>query len=162
MTILSKNIRRFREQKKLTQDSLGQRLKVTASAVAQWEKVTDPTTPDIHTIYALAMEFNTTIENLVYSDDPATMPITTALNNALLLKLFSILDKNKSLNYAFEKASPRMKSYLFALLYGFVEEGVSLGQTDAEIIGYIESILTSDERTPKMSAIESQKRASSK
>lgn len=140
---------------------LGKILGVSGSAVSQWEAEKDPTMPDIKYLYAMALEFNTTIEQLVYNDNLTKESVlSTVLNNQALVMLYSYLDKKKSLNYAFVSAPPRMKAYLFATMYGFIDEGLRENQPESEILGYIEQVLKTNESATKKSIIKSQKRTS--
>lgn len=157
MTTLSKNIKNLRLQRKLTQTKFGKLFNVSGSAVSQWEAVVDPTTPDLDILYAMALEFQTTIEQLVYNANLSEEPtLSPALDNTVLAKLFTLLDKEQSLNYAFEMAPPRMRAYLFAVVYGFIEEGISQGQSDGAMLAFIQQVLSTNEQASKKSVAESE------
>jgi len=144
----------------MTQEQFGEILGVTGSAVSQWEHVINPTIPEMKYLYTMALEFNTTIEELVYNATlTAESRLSNVLNTKVLAMLFTYLDKNRSLNYAFKKAPPLMRAYLFATIYGFIEEGLNEGQPDREILGYIEQVLKTNEQKTKKPIAKPRKRA---
>ena len=61
---VSKNIKRLRSAKKLTQEQLAETLNVTRQTVSSWEN--DRTQPDIGMLAALAAALDTDIEDLIY------------------------------------------------------------------------------------------------
>ncbi len=62
--MVGKNIKRFREAKKMTQDELAEKLCVTRQAVSNWER--GATEPDINTLDTLAQTLEVTVEELIY------------------------------------------------------------------------------------------------
>lgn len=66
MPKISKNIRKFRTEKNLTQDALAEKLHVTRQAVSNWEN--DKTKPDIEALEALATALEVEIEELIYGE----------------------------------------------------------------------------------------------
>ena len=64
MANVSKNIKRLRTERKLTQEQLAEALHVTRQTVSSWEN--DRTQPDIDMLTALASALNTDIEDLIY------------------------------------------------------------------------------------------------
>ncbi len=62
--MVGKNIKRFREEKKMTQDELADKLCVTRQAISNWERGT--TEPDIDTLDTLAQALEVTVEELIY------------------------------------------------------------------------------------------------
>ncbi len=64
--MIGKNIKKFRESKKITQDELALKLNVTRQAVSNWER--SKTEPDIETLRALAEALDITIEELIYGE----------------------------------------------------------------------------------------------
>lgn len=64
MTKISKNIKKFRTQKKLTQETVANQLFVTRQTVSSWES--GRTEPDIETLCRLAGLFGIEIEELIY------------------------------------------------------------------------------------------------
>ena len=63
---LGEKIQTARKQAGLTQEQLARKLFVTRAAVAKWE--TDAGTPDVQNLKALALLFNTPMENLLNDD----------------------------------------------------------------------------------------------
>ena len=64
MNDVGKNIRRYREEKKLTQDALAEKLHVTRQAVSNWE--TGKNQPDLETLEALAGALDLEPAELIY------------------------------------------------------------------------------------------------
>ena len=64
MSRISKNIKQFRGENKMTQDALAEIINVTRQTVSSWE--TDRTQPDIEMIETLSGVFGVSIEELIY------------------------------------------------------------------------------------------------
>ncbi len=64
MNDVGKNIRRYREEKKLTQDALAERLHVTRQAVSNWE--TGKNQPDLEMLEAAAEALDLELTDLIY------------------------------------------------------------------------------------------------
>lgn len=64
MAKISKNIKQFRTQNKLTQDALAEKINVTRQTVSSWE--TDRTQPDIDMLEALSAALDVGVEELIY------------------------------------------------------------------------------------------------
>ena len=64
MNDVARNIRRYREQKKLTQDELAERLHVTRQAVSNWE--TGKNHPDLDMLSSLAQALDLELTDLFY------------------------------------------------------------------------------------------------
>ena len=62
MAKISKNIRRLRNERGLTQEALAEKLNVTRQTVSSWE--TDRTRPDIDLLEAISAALNADIEEL--------------------------------------------------------------------------------------------------
>lgn len=91
MTKISKNIKRLRNARNISQEALAEKLFISRQAVSSWEN--DRTQPDIEMIGKLAEVFNVSIEELIYgekrkieleNEEPKQ-------NNKLLIIIFSIL-----------------------------------------------------------------------
>ena len=66
MAKISKNIKRLRSEKGLTQDLLAERLCISRQAVSSWEN--DRTQPDIDMLELLADALEVGIEELIYGE----------------------------------------------------------------------------------------------
>lgn len=66
MPKISKNIKKLRAEKNLTQDALAEKIHVTRQAVSNWEN--DKTKPDIEALEALASALEVEIEELIYGE----------------------------------------------------------------------------------------------
>lgn len=66
MVKVSKNLKKFRTEKKLTQDALAEKLHVTRQAISNWEN--DKTKPDIESLEMLADVLEVDIEELIYGE----------------------------------------------------------------------------------------------
>ena len=101
MANISKNIKRIRTAKKLTQEQLAEKLNVTRQTVSSWEN--DRTQPDIDMLTALSGALETDIEDLIYGKkkhvgleaDPAdkrrTLSLVLAIMGSLLTAVGLIL-----------------------------------------------------------------------
>ena len=66
MSKVSKNLKKIRTEKKLTQDALAEKLHVTRQAISNWEN--DKTKPDIESLEMLAEVLEVDIEELIYGE----------------------------------------------------------------------------------------------
>lgn len=66
MPKISKNIKKIRTEKNLTQDALAEKLHVTRQAISNWEN--DKTKPDIESFEALATALEVEVEELIYGE----------------------------------------------------------------------------------------------
>ena len=64
MSAVSKNLKRIRQAKGMTQDQLADALHVTRQAVSSWE--TGRSEPDIETLLALAEALGTNADEMIY------------------------------------------------------------------------------------------------
>lgn len=73
--MIAENIKHFREEKKISQSELAERLNVTRQAVSNWE--CGKTEPDIETLHKISDILEITIEELIYG----TKRTTTIIHN---------------------------------------------------------------------------------
>ena len=66
MSKVSKNLKKIRTEKKLTQDALAEKIHVTRQAISNWEN--DKTKPDIEALEMLAEVLEVDIEELIYGE----------------------------------------------------------------------------------------------
>ena len=66
MSKVSKNLKKIRTEKKLTQDALAEKLHITRQAISNWEN--DKTKPDIEALEMLAKVLEVDIEELIYGE----------------------------------------------------------------------------------------------
>lgn len=71
MSKVSKNLKKIRTEKKLTQDALAEKLHVTRQAISNWEN--DKTKPDIESLEMLAEVLEVDIEELIYGEKKAVI-----------------------------------------------------------------------------------------
>ncbi len=71
MSKVSKNLKKIRTEKKLTQDALAEKLHVTRQAISNWEN--DKTKPDIESLEMLAEVLDVDIEELIYGEKKAVI-----------------------------------------------------------------------------------------
>ncbi len=64
--MVGKNIKKYREEKKITQDALAERLSVTRQAVSNWE--CGKTEPDIETLHKISEALEVSVEELIYGE----------------------------------------------------------------------------------------------
>lgn len=66
MAKISKNIKKLRSERKLTQDLLAEKINVTRQTISSWEN--DRTQPDIDMLVLLANAFDIGVEELIYGE----------------------------------------------------------------------------------------------
>ena len=71
--MIGKNIKKFREQRNMTQEQLADALHVTRQAVSNWER--GKTQPDVETIQELAAVLDCTAEELIYGKESRKITI---------------------------------------------------------------------------------------
>lgn len=64
--MVGKNIKRYREEKNITQEALAETLCVTRQAVSNWE--CGKAEPDIETLQRIATVLDVTVEELIYGE----------------------------------------------------------------------------------------------
>lgn len=64
MNEVSNNIKKLRQERKMSQEQLAEQLHVTRQAVSNWE--TGKTQPDIDTLDRLATVFDVSVERVIY------------------------------------------------------------------------------------------------
>lgn len=74
--MVGKNIKKFRSDKKLTQEDMAEKLNVTRQAISNWE--TEKTQPDIETLHNIAQALDVSVEEIIYGEKRAH---TTIINN---------------------------------------------------------------------------------
>lgn len=90
MTKVSKNIRKIRTAKNLTQDELAQKLFVTRQTVSGWEN--GRTQPDIETLCKISEIFGVPVEDLIYGEKRFSTADEKAQNSKrTLIIIFSII-----------------------------------------------------------------------
>ena len=67
MSKVSKNLKKIRTEKKITQDALAEKIHVTRQAISNWEN--DKTKPDIESLEMLAEVLEVDIEELIKRAD---------------------------------------------------------------------------------------------
>lgn len=90
MTKVSKNIKRIRTAKQLTQDDVAKNLFVTRQTVSSWES--GRTQPDIETLCKLSEFFSVPVEDLIYGEKRFTNDEEKAQRSKrILIIIFSII-----------------------------------------------------------------------
>ncbi|MGI2264988.1 helix-turn-helix transcriptional regulator, partial [Staphylococcus cohnii] len=77
---LSKQIQKYRKEKKLSQEDLAEKIHVTRHTISNWER--NKNIPDLNSLILLSEIFNTSLDDLVKGDIKV---MKTQVNN----KLFS-------------------------------------------------------------------------
>ncbi len=62
--MVGKNIKKFRQNKGMTQEQLAENLNVTRQAVSNWEN--EKTEPDVETLQRISEVLDVTVEELIY------------------------------------------------------------------------------------------------
>ncbi len=70
MSVIGKNIKKNRSEKRMTQEQLAESLHVTRQAVSNWEQ--GKTQSDVETLSAIAEVFDVPVEELIYGSESHT------------------------------------------------------------------------------------------
>ena len=90
MSKISKNIKRLRTERGLTQDSLAEKINITRQAVSSWEN--DRTQPDVEMLGRLAEVLEVSFEELIYGKKRnTTLELEKQSYNNTITIVFSIL-----------------------------------------------------------------------
>ena len=90
MAKISKNIKRLRNEKNITQDILAEKLNISRQAVSSWEN--DRTQPDVDMLEKLSEIFGVSIEELIYGKKRnTTLELEKTNYNSTITIVFSIL-----------------------------------------------------------------------
>lgn len=73
MNKVASNIKKYRQEKNMTQDQLAEEVNVTRQAVSNWE--TGKTQPDIDTLTQIAEAFEISIEELIYEEKKSKIEV---------------------------------------------------------------------------------------
>ena len=73
--MLGDNIRKYRKENNISQESLGEKLGVSRQSISLWEN--NQTQPSLENIVALAKIFNVTTDDLLSDDVKTEKPTTT-------------------------------------------------------------------------------------
>lgn len=82
MNNIGKTIKKYREDRNITQDKLAEELNVTRQAVSNWEN--SKTQPDIDTIFKLSQLFNVSVEEIIYGERRNTVTNVTNITNQIV------------------------------------------------------------------------------
>ena len=77
--MIEKNIKKFREQKNISQSELAEKLNVTRQAVSNWE--TGKTQPDIDTLHKIADMLEISIDELIYGNKRTNHVVHNHIHN---------------------------------------------------------------------------------
>lgn len=138
MSILKKNLKRLREENNLKISYVAGMFNISPSAVSQWEYLEKGTKPSVETLIVLANLYKTTVEEITTNPKCKSGEILSdKLDLAKLTNIFKLLEKNKSINYAVERAVPSKKAYIFGILFALIEQldDVDINEVAIDIIG---------------------------
>ena len=108
---ITKNLRKLRQGKRLTQEYVAERLGVSAKAVSRWEK--GDSTPDIEILIAISDMFEISLDELVMDKVPTQIGETSFKSEiASELKEKVLTDENK------KKAKKGLK--IAAIIFGVI------------------------------------------
>lgn len=82
--MIEKNIKKFREQKNISQVELAEKLNVTRQAVSNWER--GKTQPDIDTLHKIADILEISIEELIYGNKRTNNVVHNHFHNTNITK----------------------------------------------------------------------------
>ena len=108
---ITKNLRKLRQGKRLTQEYVAERLGVSAKAVSRWEK--GDSTPDMEKLIAISDMFEISLDELVMDKVPTQIGETSFKSEiASELKEKVLTDENK------KKAKKGLK--IAAIIFGVI------------------------------------------
>lgn len=82
---ISKNIKKIRTGKNMTQDALAEQIHVTRQAISNWEN--DKTKPDIEALEKLAQVLEVEIEELIYGEKKENLALQNKTKHKILIKV---------------------------------------------------------------------------
>ncbi len=85
MSKVSKNLKKIRNEKKLTQDALAEKIHVTRQAISSWE--TGKTRPDIDSLLMLAEVLDVQVEELIYGEKKENLEIQDKSKKKNIIKI---------------------------------------------------------------------------
>lgn len=85
MSKISKNIKKIRTEKNMTQDALAEQIHVTRQAISNWEN--DKTKPDIEALEKLAQVLEVEIEELIYGEKKENLALQNKTKHKNLIKV---------------------------------------------------------------------------
>ena len=108
---ITKNLRKLRQGKRLTQEYVAERLGVSAKAVSRWEK--GDSTPDMEKLIAFSDMFEISLDELVMDKVPTQIGETSSKSEIVSeLKEKVLTDENK------KKAKKGLK--IAAIIFGVI------------------------------------------
>ena len=108
---ITKNLRKLRQGKRLTQEYVAERLGVSAKAVSRWEK--GDSTPDMEKLIAISDMFEISLDELVMDKVPTQIGETSSKSEIVSeLKEKVLTDENK------KKAKKGLK--IAAIIFGVI------------------------------------------
>ena len=108
---ITKNLRKLRQGKRLTQEYVAERLGVSAKAVSRWEK--GDSTPDMEKLIAISDMFEISLDELVMDKVPTQIGEASSKSEiAIELKEKVLTDENK------KKAKKGLK--IAAIIFGVI------------------------------------------
>ena len=108
---ITKNLRKLRQGKRLTQEYVAERLGVSAKAVSRWEK--GDSTPDMEKLIAISDMFEISLDELVMDKVPTQIGESSSKSEiAIELKEKVLTDENK------KKAKKGLK--IAAIIFGVI------------------------------------------
>ncbi len=85
MSKVSKNLKKIRNEKNLTQDALAEKIHVTRQAISNWE--TGKTKPDVDTLLTIADVLGIQVEELIYGEKKENLEIQEKANKKNIIKI---------------------------------------------------------------------------
>lgn len=79
MNQIGKYIKKYREEKGITQEQLAENMNVTRQAVSNWEN--EKTQPDIDTLFRISQIFEISMEELIYGEKREMVTKVTNVTN---------------------------------------------------------------------------------
>ncbi len=114
--MISTNLKRYREKKKLTQQALAATLSVTRQAVSSWE--CGRTQPDLNALHAIAAALDVPVNTLIRKENqflaPSKQPLTDDIVNAfncMLSQTWTRFSENPDLDAVFALHTVKGNTY---------------------------------------------------
>ena len=123
--MVGKNIKKFREESKMSQETLAENLHVTRQAVSNWEN--EKTQPDIEMLQSIAQALDVSVEELIYGKSTRVIENHYHQNITNITK--NIPDISKDVSIKIGTGLAMILSYVkwhsigWAILHGFMNWG---------------------------------------
>ena len=98
MDQIGKNIKKYRDERGITQEQLAEQMNVTRQAVSNWENA--KTQPDLDTLFRLSQIFGISVEEMIYGEKREEAPKVINITKKTVHKVENKVGKGLSFGAA--------------------------------------------------------------